>query len=360
MNKKRFTNVRKILEEKQVDALLISSIPNIIYLSGFSGFSKEEREGFLLITKNHNFVITDGRYRSAVKLGLKDFNFVEIEQGQSLTEIVSIIATKNKIARLAIEKDNITVFEFEILSKTFKKIKNFSLSSLREIKNEEEILLIQKACNLADKAFDYILGKIKKGVSEKELVSEIEFFIKRTADISFPTIVAFGENCALPHHQSTNKKLMKNQIVLLDFGVKIDNYCSDMTRTIFFGKATTEFKKMYQAVLEAQKQAIDFLIRNSNKDIKASSVDKIARDYIVSRGFPAIPHSLGHGIGLEVHENPKLSPNSKFELSLGNIFSIEPGIYIPNFGGVRIEDLVLLTKKGPLLLSNANREIIEV
>lgn len=205
MNKKGLIDVRKILEEKRVDALLVSSISNIIYLSGFSGFSKEEREGFLLITKNRKFVITDGRYRNAVKIKLKEFTFVEIEQGKSLTQMFTAIASKNKIATLAIEKNNISVIEFEIISKVFKKIKDFDLSSIRKIKDDREILLIRKACTLADKTFSYILNKIKIGVSEKELVAEIEFFIKKTADISFPTIVAFGKNSAFPHHEPTNK-----------------------------------------------------------------------------------------------------------------------------------------------------------
>lgn len=158
--------------------------------------------------------------------------------------------------------------------------------------------------------------------------------------------------------------------MLIDFGVKTDNYCSDMTRTLFFGKATTKFKKMYTTVFNAQQKAIEY-INNlpagkagqssiANSQLLTSSVDRAARDYIISQGYPSIPHSLGHGIGLQVHESPRLSPSSKEILSLNSVFSIEPGIYIPNLGGVRIEDLCVLTKKGVVLISHSKKGIIEI
>ncbi|MDP2585725.1 MAG: M24 family metallopeptidase, partial [Candidatus Levybacteria bacterium] len=178
--------------------------------------------------------------------------------------------------------------------------------------------------------------------------------------------VGFGKNSAVPHHQATNNKLTNNEIVLLDFGVKLDNYCSDMTRTVFFGKASAEFKKMYETVLKAQSKAIEFLntkylIHNTSKQkIIASDIDNIARKHIISSGYKTIPHSLGHGIGLEVHEKPSLSPKSKDILKKGMVFSIEPGIYIPNFGGVRIEDLVVLEKGKLRLLTHSPKNFIEL
>jgi len=239
-------------------------------------------------------------------------------------------------------------------------------------KSQAKILNIEKACNLTDKAFNYILGKIKEGISEKELALKIEFFIKRHgSDIAFPPIVAFGKNSSFPHHVPTfNSQLSTlNSIVLLDFGAKLNGYCSDMTRTVFFGKPTTEQKRMYQTVLKAQQKAIEYIVthleggspkRSEGHDsfevdsIKASEVDKIARDYIVSQGFPTIPHSLGHGIGRKVHEPPKLSPKSKDTLKPGMVFTIEPGIYLPGFGGVRIEDVVLLEKPYRILTKSSH------
>jgi len=223
--------------------------------------------------------------------------------------------------------------------------------------DKEEIENIQAACALGDKTFELILNEIKLGVTEKEIAKLIEIFIlENGAEISFRPIVAFGENSSSPHHVSGNRKLGKNEIVLLDFGTKINDYCSDMTRTVIFGKASAQQKRIYNTVFEAQQKAIAYL----GTGRKAAIADKIAREYIQSQGFPTIPHSLGHGIGLEVHEKPSLSPNSKSTIENGMVFSIEPGIYLPRIGGVRIEDLVLMTKKGPLLISRANREIIEL
>lgn len=231
------------------------------------------------------------------------------------------------------------------------------------IKNPSEISNIEKACKLTDKAFNYILNKIRQGISEKELAFKIEFFIKKNgADIAFPSIVAFGKNSAFPHHVPTNnsKLITHNSIILLDFGAKVDNYCSDMTRTVFFGKPTTEQKLMHQTVLEAQKQAIDYLKSSiiNHKSISAKDVDETSRKYIISKGYRTIPHSVGHGIGLEVHEPPHLSPKSKDILKPGMVFTIEPGIYIKGSGGVRIEDVIVLKNNGLSFLSKSSRELI--
>ncbi|MDP3733126.1 MAG: M24 family metallopeptidase, partial [Candidatus Daviesbacteria bacterium] len=199
-----------------------------------------------------------------------------------------------------------------------------------------------------DLAFDFILKKIQSGITEKEIAKELENFIKyKGAVISFPSIVAFGKNSSVPHHQTGDKRLTINdKLILLDFGVKINGYCSDMTRTIFFGKPSGKQRKIYETVLEAQKRAVDFVNKQikNGKIIKAKEVDQVAREYIKSKGFFDIPHSLGHGIGLEVHEHPNLSPKSKDILKEGMVFSIEPGIYIQGEGGVRIEDLFVLEK----------------
>jgi Xaa-Pro aminopeptidase len=232
----------------------------------------------------------------------------------------------------------------------------------RVIKTPREISKIKKACNLGDKVFDYILRKIHLGITEKELVREIDSFIKNSGSKpSFPTIVAFGKNSANIHNVPADNKLAKNQIILLDFGVELNGYCSDMTRTIFFGKPTEKQKKMYGTVLKAQSLAIKAIKDKSilKKPIKEFDIDKIARDYIISQGFESFKHGLGHGIGKKVHEfPPRLSPKSKNYLKVGMVFSIEPGIYISNFGGVRIEDLVVLEKSGPRILTRSPKNFI--
>lgn len=374
--KNRFEKIRKTLLHYKIDALLISSTPTITYLTNYSGFSTEEREAFLLIVAQpqglthktpgvYGYLFTDGRYMEAVK-DIPNFTLVEIGSKIPLTEALTSISKKEKITIVGYESDNLTVSEYLRIKKCFTKTKAITLHEVRIEKEEEEIEAIQKACALGDKAFDHILPLIKEGITEKELAFQLELFIKKQhADLSFRTIVAFGKNAAIPHHQTGNQRLASSgQFVLLDFGVKLNNYCSDMTRTVFFGKATEDQKRMYQTVIEAQKLAIDFLNHESrvmnHESIKAADVDKTAREYITTQGYPTIPHSLGHGIGIEVHETPRLSPFSKDILRPNMVFSIEPGIYIPGVGGVRIEDIVVLTKNGPQLLTKAKRSLIQL
>jgi Xaa-Pro aminopeptidase len=231
------------------------------------------------------------------------------------------------------------------------------INPLKLIKTPDEISKIEKACKLGDKTFDYILKKIHLGITEKEVAQEIDSFMEKNGGKpSFPTIVAFGKNSANIHNVPTNNRLAENQIILLDLGVNLNGYCSDMTRTIFSGKPTSKQKEMYETVLLAQQKAINILVSTR----KASEVDMAARDFIVSKGYPTIPHSVGHGIGTEVHELPHIFPKSKDILEEGMVFSIEPGIYLLGFGGIRIEDLVVLTKNGLKILTHSPKDIIDI
>jgi Xaa-Pro aminopeptidase len=337
------------------DAILISSVPNIIYLTGFSAFSEIEREAFILITGNKKYLITDKRYSESVKKQTKGFEIIETGAIHFLVESENFFKEKN-IRVLEIEENNLTVEEFKLLKKSVKMVAT-NFSDKRINKTKSEIQNLKKACEIGDQAFDFIITKLKTGITEIEISDElINFFKSKNADISFKPIVAYGSNSSIPHHQTGRSKLKKNQIVLLDFGVKFNNYCSDMTRTVFFGNPPKEFIRIYETVLKAQQLAISKI-----KDtVKASEIDKVARNYILKQNFPNIIHSVGHGIGLEVHEKPHISPNSKDILKSDMVFSVEPGIYIPGFGGVRIEDLVLVREGFPELISNAKREIIGV
>lgn len=231
-------------------------------------------------------------------------------------------------------------------------------------KTQEKILSIEKACKVGDLAFDYILPCFKEGVTEKEIVKKLNKFIgSRSQGLAFKTIVAFGKNSSEIHHQKpTNKKLKKGDFIMLDFGARINGYPSDMTRTLFFGKASQKQKQMYQVVLKAQHEAIGLLksLIVNHKSIKAFDIDKIARDYILAKGFVPMSHSLGHGIGKKIHSGLKLSPKTKSYLKPGMVFSIEPAIYIKDFGGVRIEDLAVLTKNQLKILTNSPKQLIEL
>ncbi|HZE86637.1 MAG TPA: Xaa-Pro peptidase family protein [Methylomirabilota bacterium] len=363
MDKKRLSQLRLLLKKNNFGAILISSLANIIYLTDFAYFSDMEREAFLLFTPKNQFIFTDGRYTHAVKTHITDFELIEISGNQSLQEALQKCIKEEKIKTLGIEKNNLVVSEYEQMSELVNEIKNFSLSPLRIKKSTDELVKIQKACAIADQIFSTIVTQIKTGMSEQDIAKEMSLImLQKNVTPSFPTIVASGENAAVPHHKTSDKKLQPNNIILLDFGVQFENYCSDMTRTLFFGKATPEQKTVYETVKNAQQRAIDFIEKKLIKKeiIKASDVDTVAKKYILENNFPSIPHSLGHGIGLQVHEAPRLSPASKEVLTNGMVFSIEPGIYLPDDMGVRIEDLFTIQDDQLIQLTKSPKDFIEI
>lgn len=370
--KNRLDNLKQELISQKLDAVLISKVANIIYLTNYSGFSVEEREAYLLITPKKAFIFTDGRYTEAVKKLIPDFELIEISSKSKFSDILQNLTGKLKIERLGTEQNDLRVNEYKVIKKITKSLIDFKFHHHRSVKTLEEIRLIENACKIGDQAFKYIQTKIKLGISEKELMFLLDQFIREKGfEPSFKTIVGFGENSAIPHHQTGQRKLRLGDFVLLDFGVRFQEYCSDMTRTLIFGKPSEKQKRIYEVVKEAQSEATKFIgqkleasgsrvKRGMTVSIKAAEVDKTARDYILENNFPAIPHSLGHGIGIEVHEHPYLSPNSKEELTEGMVFSIEPGIYIPGFGGVRIEDLFVIEKSRIRKLTKSDNNFITI
>lgn len=334
--------LQKILAEKGLDALIVSKSANITYLAGYSGFSEIEREAYLIATKKQITLFTNARYLEEVK------NIIN----KNIT-LKPRIEFEKELKKLAGKKigfeENLTYSEYKYL-RGLTKIKLTQtediVENLRTTKSLIEIEKIRRACNLTDKAFKHVLKKIKPGITEKEIAFEIEFFIKTNGgELAFPSIVAFGKNSAIPHHHTSETKLnKKDSFVLLDFGAKYKEYCADMTRTLI-NNTTEKALKIYKTVLEAQEKALEYA-NTKNGMLKACEIDKTARNYIISLSYPSIPHSVGHGVGLEVHESPSISKNSTDEIFPNSIFTIEPGIYIPEFGGVRIEDVVLKTNIG--------------
>lgn len=366
----RLKDLRKILKEETLDAVFISSLPNITYLTGYSGFSSQDRDAFLLITQKEQYIFTHGIYKEDVKQKVKNFTLIEMRRENPINTAIKNLVDEHNIKKLGFESFDLKVAEYDRLTKQLPKklLKPVDLiEELRIYKSTDEIAALKKACKLGDKAFTYILTQLKNGITESELAARLEFYIKsQGADISFETIVAFEENAAHPHHVPTTKKLTNNSFVLFDFGVLYENYCSDMTRTVSFGKASEEKKRIYETVYNAQKKAIEFLnsqlssLSSGNKKLKTSNIDKAAREYIISCGYPSIPHSLGHGIGLEVHEGPRLTPVSDEILEEGMVFSIEPGIYLHGNTGVRIEDLFAIENNSLIQLTTSPSNLLEL
>lgn len=368
----RVKQVRAILKTEKLDALLISSNYNIRYLTGFAGFGTHEREGFALLTHSNLYICADPRLSEGARKNSKNAKIVEFGAGKKLLPQLQEIIDQEEIEVVGFE-ENLTYSEY----KRFKKLKvKFKMTEeviefVRQVKDVDELKSLQAACKLTDDTFSHVLKKIKANMTEKELGWEMEKFIREHGgELSFPSIVAFGENSAIPHHATSSYQLKANTCVLLDFGAMVDGYHADMTRTFYFGKAPEQFKKMYEVVKVAQELAfchpelgsgskIPKRVRNDKK-ITPEIVDKLARDYIIAQGYPSIPHSVGHGVGLEVHELPHISPSFDEELEPNTPFTIEPGIYINGYGGVRIEDTVFYDGKEITAVTKSPKKLLEI
>ena len=359
MNKLK--KIQEKLKSDKIDAIFITSPYNISYLTGTFPSTIEEREYYILITKNNNYLMAPQMFMMAVKNRTSDFSYVEITGRKGLYENIKELLNNENLKTLGFEKENLLYREFEHLDD----LKNIELIPLenfieneRRIKSNEEIEKIKKACEITDKCFDYVLRKINLGITEKELKSEIEFFLNKFGGNAFSPIVAFGENASVPHHIAGDQKLSSNSFVLLDFGAKYEGYCSDMSRTIFFGKPSEKEIKLYNTVLEAQEMALNKLGEWERQDFEVSHLQNIAESHIEKNGFPAFPHSLGHGVGLQVHEEPSVSKFSEGnDLKQNMVITIEPGIYDLKTGGVRIEDVVLVTKNGYEILTKSEKKL---
>jgi len=360
---KRLQRLKEFLTAKNLDAVLITYPSNLFYFSGFRSLTYNEREAYVFVSKAHASIITSKLYFDEVK-HIEDFQAKELSVDFPLEKIVAEICKSEHIRSAGFEEHNLTYHEFRKLSESLSHFIPTTIDQLRIQKDDEEIRHIATACEIGDKAFDFILGKIKPGITEEEIAFEMEIFIRKHTTIpSFPTIVAFGKNAAVPHHNTSKEKLKKDEFVLLDFGVRVHNYCSDMSRTVFVGKPNTEQKRMYETVKIAQEKAIEMIksktnSHDRNSNVKAKDVDTVARKYIIQQGYPNFPHSLGHGIGIDVHEGIRLSPTSETIITENMVFSIEPGIYISGQAGIRIEDLVVIEKNQVRLLTKAPKELI--
>jgi len=341
----RIYALRKMIADNE--AVFISSYPNIFYYSGFT--SSDAR---LVITKNKQILFTDSRYTIQARQQALDYEVCDI--GKIEEKIKSINAEI-----LCFEEEDISVLQFSKMQKYRLKLKPFSKSIRlpREIKDKNEIKLISEAESLGDEAFLHILDFIKVGRSEKEIALELEFFMRKrgACALSFETICASGVRSAMPHGVASDKKIVNGDFVTLDFGCIIDGYCSDMTRTVVVGESSEKQREVYNIVLDAQKAALQIL----KEGVLCSDGDKAARDVIDAAGYgKEFGHSTGHSVGIEIHETPNLSAKSEDILKSGNVVTVEPGIYIDGFGGVRIEDLVQITPNGIVNLTKSEKDLL--
>ncbi|OGK21032.1 hypothetical protein A3C23_02365 [Candidatus Roizmanbacteria bacterium RIFCSPHIGHO2_02_FULL_37_13b] len=337
--------IRDQMSKLDLDGLLISDPYNIYYLSGFQGLAPEERESWILITKDENYFFTDGRYVNQVKsekLKVKSLQTKLVTPEKTIQMHVQMIAKKEKLEKIGFESGNLTYSEYE----RFKELVNLVptdrlIVNIRKYKNQDEIDKIKQACQIGDDVLKDAALIIKPGLTEKNIAQKIIQLIEfHNAEAAFYPIVTSDSGSASPHYNTkqSSRKIQKNSVVLIDFGVKYQNYCSDITRIFFIGKQKDEIITVYQQLLEIQKSTINRLIVLS----EAKMIDKFCRESLEKNGLPNFPHSTGHGIGLQVHEYPKISSSSCDTLSKNQVFTIEPGIYFPEKYGLRIEDTILM------------------
>ena len=352
--KKRCDKLIAKLREKNIDAAIITSPVNRRYFSGFTGSN-----GVVIVTENGRVLLTDFRY--TIQANQQCAGVCEVRQvnrgigSGDVEEVLKEFDAK----RVAYEDAALTVAEFNMFkSMPFELLPESKLiSDCRIVKDAAEIAELQKAQNVADAAFAEVLKHVKVGMTEIELRNEFDYLIRKYGgdDNSFDTIVGSGPNGALCHAYPGPRKIQNGDFVVMDFGARVNGYCSDMTRTFAVGKPCDELVKIYNIVLEAQLKCLEVLRPNMN----AADLDKTARDIITAYGYgECFGHSLGHGFGLEIHESPYASPRSADILVPGSTITVEPGIYVEGLGGVRIEDCCVLTETGYINLCSTTKELI--
>jgi len=355
--RERIKKLRDKLNQENLDLLLVTALPNIRYLCGYTGSN-----GILLISRDKAIFLTDFRYKEQVKKEVKVAE-IKIPPKELFSFLPEIDLLKGKRIKAGFEEKHLTFQLYHRLKALLPQVlwvptENL-VESLLVTKDEDEIKKIKKAADISAKAYREILPLFRPGTKESDIAAELEYRIKKNGGTgsAFEPIVASGLRSAMPHARASSKTLKKGEFVTLDFGASYDGYVCDITRTVVLGNATVRQKKIYNLVLKAQTRAID----SARSGMKGFELDRKARDIIKKAGYQKyFGHGLGHGIGLLVHDSPGINTKSQEVLRPGMVITIEPGVYIPGWGGVRIEDDVLLTRNGCEILTHIDRELLEL
>jgi Xaa-Pro aminopeptidase len=356
MTPRRLAALRSAMSAHRLQVLLVTELAHVRYLTGFSGSS-----GICILTPQKHFFITDRRYQSQAPQEVVGCTIIIAKQN-----LFPLIAEKSLIpqhARIGFESEYVSVADIKSLKKllpgrTFVPTVKI-LETVSAVKDDGEISLIRSAARITDKVFHKILSMVRPGIRECDVAAEISYWHRKYGAEcdAFDPIVASGARGALPHAKASDKMIQHRDMVVLDFGCRYNGYCSDLTRTIAIGKPLAQMKKVYGIVLDAQMRAIE----SARPGIAARSVDAAARKHIRRAGYGKyFIHSLGHGLGLHVHEPLRLSAISTSILETGNVMTIEPGIYLPEIGGVRIEDDIVIQEHGCNVLTESSKELIIV
>lgn len=354
MQKEAVKTIQKELDKKS--ALLVASVPNRFYLTGF-----ETSDGYVLITKNAAVFLIDFRYVEKAKETVKS---CDVQLSVSPMAEIRALCEQHGIAHLYVENDYVSMSLQKDLAAAVKPTEIVAddrfdtlLRDMRSVKNETELSLMQQAQKLTDDTFSYIVERIEAGRTERDVMLDMEFYMRRLGSegVSFDFIVVSGKNSSLPHGVPTDKKIERGDFVTMDFGAVVGGYHSDMTRTIAVGAVSDEQKRVYDTVLKAQLSAIDAV----KSGVVCKDIDKIARDLIYAAGYEGcFGHGLGHSVGVEIHERPNFNTRCDTVLKAGTVMTVEPGIYLENRFGVRIEDMVFVTADGCINLTKSPKKLL--
>jgi Xaa-Pro aminopeptidase len=354
----RLARLRTRLQDQALDTFLVLQGENRRYLSGFTGEDGQfnESAGALLITPERQILATDSRYETQARIEAHEFEIYRYTEGlaSSLPEILRMLRTE----RLGFESARLSYLQFQKFQDHLKRdtltaslvpTENL-VEDLRMTKEPQEIEAIKESLVISESVFETIVNTLCVGTSEKELAWAIEKGLRQSGaeSVAFPPIVASGPNAALPHAIPTDRPIGRGEPILFDWGARLNGYCSDISRTIVLGSPDETFNKVSQVVQDAQSMAIEAM----KPGVSTQTVDKIARDYITAKGFgDHFGHGLGHGVGLATHEKPNLSPVRPMNLEVGMVTTVEPGIYLPGWGGVRLENMVVVKEGGAVVLN---------
>ncbi|MBP1749292.1 MAG: Xaa-Pro dipeptidase [Deltaproteobacteria bacterium] len=351
----RIERLQHLLPEMGLDGCVLKGMDNIFYLTGFRG-----SEGMLLVTRGDVVLAVDFRYITHAREATSGIHIYEIKPGN---DALYTLCTKYKVSKLGFDGANVTYNTYHAWSENLPGISlvpmNSSIDEMRKNKEAEEIAAITDAISIATEAFSDIVGLIKPGETEKNIADELDHMMRKRGaqGPSFDTIVASGPRSALPHAEPTDRKLEKGETVILDFGATVSGYCSDETVTLCLGEIPDKLAEIYTVVNDARKLGIEKAV--SGTPIK--QLDSIVRGYIEEKGYgDHFRHGVGHGVGIAVHESPAINSSAKGILEDNMVITIEPGIYLPNIGGVRLEDMVLITEDTPRILTHIRKDIIKI
>jgi Xaa-Pro aminopeptidase len=355
----RLNALRALMAKEDLQAMLVTHLPDVRWLCGFSGSNAA-----LAVTAKKAVMFTDGRYTVQAKQEVRGAR-VAIAKS-ALKEACALLETEAKRAGYDPEHTTVSALETmrgavsgKIRRSFFTAVKRPLVAELRMVKDAGELRLMEKSAALGDKIFSAVLGHIQSGVTETEIAASLEFFARSLGaeGMSFDTIVASGKRSALPHGKASTQRTPRNGFVVLDFGVILNGYCSDMTRTVGVGKLTSKERAAYDAVLEAQQAGVAAVKPGAT----CGAVDEAARSVLRKAGLAKyFTHSTGHGVGLEIHEAPRLATEQTLELKPGMVVTVEPGIYIAGEFGIRIEDMVAVTQRGNKVLTSSTTALIEL